>query len=63
MNAGKFEGLLYNMLSEEPFKNRRFHKTEETDDYTISNYVSQQFGMIIGEKWTCITCHAKHPKY
>ena len=58
MGAGEFEGLLYNMLSEEPFKNRRFDITDEKDDYAISDYVSQNFGIIIGETWTCITCHA-----
>ena len=36
--------------------------TEETDDYTISDYVSQNFGILIGETWTCLICHAKRPK-
>ena len=48
MGAGESEGLLYNMLSEEPFKNQIFHMTEETDDYTISNYVNNNFGTLTG---------------
>ena len=47
MDAGKFERLLYNMLSEEPFKNRRFDMKDEKYDYTISDYVSQNFGILI----------------
>ena len=64
MDASEFEGLLYNMLSEEPFANHRLDMTDEKDDYTISDYVSQHFGITIGETWTCLTCHAKKkPKY
>ena len=62
MDAGEFEGLLYNMLSEEPFKNKIFDMIEENDDYTIPDYVSQHFGILIGETWTCLTCHAKITK-
>ena len=49
MDAGEFEGLLYHMLSEEPFKNQRFDMTDEKDDYTISDNVSHHFGIMIGE--------------
>ena len=49
MDAAEFEGLLYNILSEELFKNQRVRTTEEKDDYTISDYVSQHFGMLIGK--------------
>ena len=59
MNASEFEGLLCNMLSEEPFVNHRFDMTDEKDDYTISDYVSQYFVITIGETWTCLTFHAK----
>ena len=59
MDAGEFEGLLYNMLSEEPFTNHRFDITDEKNDYTISDYVSYNFGITIGETWTCLTCHAE----
>ena len=63
MDAGEFQGLLYNTLSEEPCKNQIFDITNENDDYTISDYISQNFGILIGETWTCPTCHAKKPKY
>ena len=59
MDAGEFEGLFYNILSEEPFKNQRFDVIDEEDNYTISDYVSQNFGILIVETWTCFTCHAK----
>ena len=62
MDAGEFEGLLYNMLSEKPFTNHRFYMTDERNDYTISNYASQDFGITIGETWTCLTCHTKKLK-
>ena len=44
MDVGEFEGLFYNILSEGSFKSQIFHTTEETDDYTISDYVSQNRG-------------------
>ena len=47
------------MLSEEPFKNQRFDMTDEKDDYTISDYVSQNFYILIVETWTCLICHEK----
>ena len=61
MYVGDFEGLLYSIFSEETFKSQRFHTTEETDDYTISDSVFQHFGMIIVETMTCITCHQNNP--
>ena len=57
MDASEFEGLLYNMLSEEPFVNHRLDMTDENEDNTISDYVSQHFGNTIEETWTCLTCH------
>ena len=63
MDASEFEGLLYTMLSEEPFANHRLDMTDGNEEYTISEYVSQHFDITIGETWTCITCHAtKSPK-
>ena len=59
MDASEFEGLLYNMLSEEPFANHRLDMTYEKDGYTIYDYVSQHFGNTIEETWTCLTCHAQ----
>ena len=33
------------------------------EEYTISDYVSQHFNIIVGETWKCLTCHAtKSPK-
>ena len=45
-------------MSEEPFKNQIFDMTDEKDDYTISDSVSQNLGILIVETWTCLTCHA-----
>ena len=59
MDTSGFEGLLFNMLSEEPFKKQIFDMTDEKDNYTISDYVSRYFGILIGDTWTCLTCHAK----
>ena len=47
MDAGEFDGLLNTILSGEPFNNQMFHMKEETDDYTIGDYVSKHFGMLI----------------
>ena len=47
MDASEFEGLLYNILSEEPFANHRLDMTNEKDDYTISYYASHNFGITI----------------
>ena len=62
MDAGEFEELLYNIFSEEPFENHRFYMIDERNDYTISDYVSQNFGITIGETWTCLTCQTKKNK-
>ena len=35
---------------------------DEKDDYTISDNFSQNFGILIGETWTCLTWHAKKTK-
>ena len=59
MDAGEIEGFLYNMLSKEPFANHRFDMTDENIHYTISNFVSQNFGITIGKTWTCLTWHTK----
>ena len=50
------------MFSEEDFKNMIFYMSDEKDDYTISYYVSQHFGVLIGETWTSLTCHATRKK-
>ena len=61
MDAGEFERVFYTILSEESFRNQRFHMKEEMDDYTISDYVSQHFGMLIGETMICLTYHQNNP--
>ena len=63
MDASEFEVLLYTLLSEEPFANHRLDMTDGNEEYTISDYVSQNFDITIGETWTCITYHTtKSPK-
>ena len=61
MDASEFEGLLYNMLSEEPFANPRLDMIDGKGDCIISDYVSQHFGITIGKTWTCLTCHSTKP--
>ena len=36
--------------------------TDEKDDYTISYYVSQHFGILIGETWTLLNFHTRKIK-
>ena len=51
------------MLSEEPFKNHIFDMTDEKDDYTIYDYVSHHFGILIWVTCTFLPCHpTKNPK-
>ena len=40
MDVGEFEGLLNNILPEEPFNNQIFDITDEKYDYTISDFFS-----------------------
>ena len=56
MDVSEFEGMLYTMLYEEPFANHRLDMTDENEEYTISDYVSQNFAIAIGQTWTCLTC-------
>ena len=63
MDASELQGMLYTMLSEEPFANHRLDMTDGNEEYTISDYVSQNFSITIGETWTCLTCKTtKSPK-
>ena len=48
------------MLSEEPFEHHIIDMADGNEEYTISDYVSQNFAIAIGETWTCLTC--KTPK-
>ena len=59
MNASEFKGVLFTMLYEEPFANHRLDMTDGNEEYTRSDYVSQNFAITIGETWTCLTCNVK----
>ena len=59
MDASEFEEMLYTMLSEEPFANYRLDMTDGNEEYTISDYASQNFAITIGDTWTCITCETQ----
>ena len=51
------------MLSEEPFANHILDMTDRNKESTISDYVSQNFSITIGDTWTCLTCETqKSPK-
>ena len=43
MDASEFEGMLHTMLSEEPFANHILDMSDGNEEYTISDYVSQNF--------------------
>ena len=51
MDASEFGGVLYTMLSEELFANHRLDMTDGNEEYTISDYVSQNFFITIVEIW------------
>ena len=55
MDASKFEGMIYNMLSEEPFTHQILENPDGNEESTISDYLSQNFSITIGETWTCFT--------
>ena len=44
MDASEIEGLLYTTLSENPFKNHKINIKNTEDDWTVSDYISQNFG-------------------
>ena len=55
MDASEFEGMIYNMLSEEPFENHILDMTDGNEESKISDYVSQNFAIAIGDTCTCPT--------
>ena len=59
MDASEFEGMLYTMLSEEPFANHILDMTDGNEESTISDYVSQNFSITIEDTWTCLTCETQ----
>ena len=58
MDGSEFEGMIYNMLSEEPFTHHILDMTDENEESTIPDYLSQDFSITIGETWTCLTCES-----
>ena len=44
------------MLSEEPFAHHILDMTDGNEESTISDYLSQNFSITIGETWTSLTC-------
>ena len=60
MDASEFEGMLYTMLSEEPFANHILDMTDGNEEYTISDHVSQNFAITIGETCTCLTVNREN---
>ena len=43
IDASEFEGMIYTMLSEEPFANHILDMTDGNEESTISDYVYQNF--------------------
>ena len=63
MDASEFEGMIYNMLSEEPFTYHILDDPDGNEVITISDYLSHNFSVTIGETWTCLTCRSsRSPK-
>ena len=58
MDASGFEGMIYNMLSEEPFSHHILDMTDGNEESTISYDLSQNFPITIGETWTYLTCES-----
>ena len=49
MDAIEFEGMIYTMLSEEPFAHRILDMTDRNEESTISDYLSQNFPSQLGK--------------
>ena len=58
MDASEFEGMIFNMLSEEPFTHHKLDDPDGNEVITISDYFSQHFSVTIGETSTCSTCRS-----
>ena len=59
MDASEFEGMIYTMLSEEPFANHILDMTDGNEESTIYDYLSQNVFITIGDTWTCLTCETQ----
>ena len=63
MDASEFEGMIYNMISEEPFTHHILDDPDGNEVITISDYLSQNSFVTIGKTWTCLTCQSsRSPK-
>ena len=63
MDSSEFEGMIYNMLSEGPFTHHILDNHDGNEESTISEYLSQNFSITIGNTWTCLTCESnRFPK-
>ena len=49
MDASECEGMIYNILSEEPFTHHILDNPDGNEESTISDYLSQNFSITIGE--------------
>ena len=47
MDASEFEGMIYTMLSEEPFAHHIIDMTDRNEEITIYYYLSQNFSITI----------------
>ena len=56
MGAAEFEGLFYNTLSDNLFKNQIIHIKNSEYDWSISDCLSLHLGIKIGETTTCLSC-------
>ena len=59
MDAAEFEGLSYTTFSENPFNKQKINIKDSEYDFTITDYVSQHFGMPIWETTACLSCQQK----
>ena len=63
LDAAEFEGVFIYYLVRNSFINQRINIKISKDDFTISDYLYQNFEMLIGKSTTCISCNQnKHPK-
>ena len=56
MDDSESEGVIYTMVSEEPIAHHILDMTDGNEESTISDYLSQNFSITIGETWRCLTC-------
>ena len=63
MDASEFKGMIYNMISEEPFTHHILKNSVGNEEITLSDYLSQNFSFTRRETWKCSTCESsRSPK-